>query len=56
MTGSLNVGKNRVINVGDPQSDKDGDNLKILNKHIIKPFDHTNRFAYLMDPTNGLLQ
>ena len=55
MTGSLNVGKNRVINVGYPQSDKDGVNLKILNKHIIKPSD-TNRFAYLMDPTNGLLQ
>ena len=22
----------------------------------MKPSDHTNRFAYLMDPTNGLLQ
>ena len=47
-----------VINVGDPdpQSGKDGVSLKTLNKYITKPPDHTNRFAYLMDPTNGLLQ
>ena len=29
---------------------------KTLNIHIIKPSDHTNRFAYLMNPKNGLLQ
>ena len=32
------------------------DNLENIDKHNIKPSDHTNRFAYLMDPTNGLLQ
>ena len=34
----------------------DGVNLRTLNKYNIKPSHHTNRFAYLMDPTNGLLQ
>ena len=27
-----------------------------INKHNIMPSDHTDRFAYLMDPKNGLLQ
>ena len=52
----LNIGNNKITNLPDPQSDKDGVNLKTLNTHIIKPSDHTNRFAYLMDPQNGLLQ
>ena len=33
-----------------------GVNLRTLNKHNVKPSDHTDRFAYLMDPKNGLLQ
>ena len=31
MNGNLDVRNNRVINVEDPQSDKDGVNLKTLN-------------------------
>ena len=48
--------KNKIINLGDPTDATDAIYLRTLNKHFIKPFDHTNRFAYLMDPTNGLLQ
>ena len=56
MTGSLNMDNQKLINLSDPQSDKDGINLKTLNTHIIKPSDHTNRFAYVMNPKNGLLK
>ena len=49
----FNMTNNKIINLGDAT---DGVNLKTLNTHIIKPFDHTNRFAYLLNPTNGLLQ
>ena len=52
----FNMVKNKIINLGDPTDATDAINLKTLNKYDIKPSDHTNRFAYLMDPTNGLLQ
>ena len=52
----FNVVKNKIINLGDPADATDGVNLRTLNKYNIKPSDHTNRFAYLMAPTNGLLQ
>ena len=52
----FNMVKNKIINLGDPTVATDAINLRTLNKHFIKPSDHTNRFAYLMDPTNGLLQ
>ena len=52
----FNMVKNKIINLGDPTDATDAINLRTLNKHFIKPSDHTNRFAYLMDPTNGLLQ
>ena len=45
-----------ATNMEDPTTDTDGVNLRTLNKHNIKPSDHTNRFAYLMNPTNDLLQ
>ena len=45
-----------ATNMEDPTTDTDGVNLKTLNRYIKKPSDHTNRFAYLIDPTNGLLQ
>ena len=48
--------KNKITNLGDVTDATDRFNLKTLNKYNIKPSDHTNRFAYLMDPTNGLLQ
>ena len=48
--------KNKIVNLGDPTDATDAINLRTLNKHFIKPSDHTNRFAYLMGPTNGLLQ
>ena len=52
----FNMVKNKIINLGEPTDATDAINLKTLNKYDIKPSDHTNRFAYLMDPTNGLLQ
>ena len=52
----FNMSNNEIINLRDPTDATDGVNLKTLNKHNIKPSDHTNRFAYPMDPTNGLLQ
>ena len=53
----LNVTKDQYIKATkQPYSFLYLDNLKILNTHITKSSDHTNRFAYLMDPTNGLLQ
>ena len=52
----FNMVKNKTINLGDATDATDGVNLRTLNKHNIKPSDHTNRFAYLMDRTNGLLQ
>ena len=51
----INMTNNRIYNLADPTAATDGVNLRTLNKYIIKPSDHTNRFAYLMDPTNGLL-
>ena len=45
-----------ATNMEDPTTDTDGVNLQTLNRYIKKPSNHTNRFAYLMDPTNGLLQ
>ena len=56
MTGDLKMGNNKITNLADPTDATDGVNLRTLNKHFIKPSDHTNRFAYLMDPTIGLLQ
>ena len=51
----LNMVKNKIIILGDPTDATDRVNLKTLNKYNIKPSDHTNRFAYPMNPTNGLL-
>ena len=45
-----------ATNMENPTDATDGVNLRTLNKYNIKPSDHTNRFAYLMDSTNGLLQ
>ena len=56
MTGNLKMANNRITNLGDPTVATDGVNLGTLNRHFIKPSDHTKRFAYLMYPTNGLLQ
>ena len=50
------MGNNNITSLADPSDATDGVNLRTLNKYNIKPSDHTNRFAYLMDPTNGLLQ
>ena len=50
------MSNNEIISLRDPTDATDWINLKTLNKHNIKPSDHTNRFAYPMDPTNGLLQ
>ena len=47
---------NKIINLVHPIDTTDGVNLRTLNKHNIKPSDHTDRFAYLMDPKNRLLQ
>ena len=52
----FNTSNNKIINLGDPIDVTDGVNLRTLNKNNIKPPDHTNRFASLMDPKNGLLQ
>ena len=56
MTGNLNMDNNKLMNLADPTNTTDGVNLRTLNANITKPSDHTNRFAYLMDPKNGLLQ
>ena len=57
MTGDLKMGNNKITNLADPTDATDEVNLqRTLNKQFIKPSDHTNRFAYLMAPTNGLLQ
>ena len=50
------MSNNKIIHLGDPIDATDGVNLRTLNKHNIKPSGHTNRFSYLMDPKNGLLQ
>ena len=52
----FNMVKNKTVNLGDPTDATDGVNLRTLNTYNIKPSDHTNRFAYLIDPTNGLLR
>ena len=56
MTGDLSMANNKLTNLADPTNTTDGVNLQTINKYNRKPSDHTNRFAYLMDPTNGLLQ
>ena len=56
MTGDLNMGNKEITNLADPINTTDDVNLKTLNTYITKPSDHTNRFAYLTNPTNGLLQ
>ena len=45
MTGDLKMGNNKITNLADPTDATDGVNLRTLNKHLIKPSDHTNRFA-----------
>ena len=52
----FNMSDNKIINLVDPIDTTDGVNLTTLNKHNIKPSDHTDRFAYLMDPKNRLLE
>ena len=52
----FNTSNNKIINLGHPKDATDGFNLRTLNKHNIKPPDHTNRFAYLMGRKNALLQ
>ena len=52
----INMNSNKITNLADPQSHTDAVNLKTLNTHNRKPSGHTNRFAYLMHPTDGLLQ
>ena len=52
----LDMNSKKITNLADPTDTTDGVNLRSLNKHGIKPSDHTNRFAYVMGPTNGLLQ
>ena len=47
---------NKIIQLSYPDNKTDAVNLQTLNKYITKPIDHINRFAYLMYPTNGLLQ
>ena len=47
---------NKIINLADTTNATDGVNLRTSNTHNIKPSDHTNRFPYLMNPKNGLLQ
>ena len=47
----FNMTNHKIINLAHPTNATDGVYLKTLNKHIIKPSDHTNRFAYLMAPT-----
>ena len=49
----FNMSNNKVINLGDPKDSTDGVNLRTLNKHNIKPSDHTNKFAYLIASKNG---
>ena len=56
MTDNFNMDNKKIINLGDPSDATDGVSLKTLNTHIMKPTDHTNRFVYLMNPTNGILQ
>ena len=50
------MSNNKIINLGDPIDATDGVHLRAFNKDNIKPSDHTDRFAYLMAPKNGLLQ
>ena len=56
MTGNMNLGNNKITNLTNPTDSTDGVNLRTLNNHITKPSDHTNRFAYLMDPTPNVFQ
>ena len=52
----FNMTNNKIINLANSTDATDGFNLRTLNTHILKPSDHTNRFAYLMNPTTGLPQ
>ena len=56
MSGTLAMGTNKITGLAETTANGDGVNLRTLNTYITKPCDHTNRFAYLMNPTNGLLQ
>ena len=47
---------NKFINLAHSINFTDGVNLRTFNSYVHKPSDHTNRFAYLINPTNSLLQ
>lgn len=49
----MNANNHKLTNLANPQRNKDAVNLQTSNKYIAKPSDHTNRFAYLMNPTTG---
>ena len=44
----LNMDNNKIINLADPQSDKDAINKQYLVKSHIKPSNYNNEFKYLM--------
>ena len=44
----LNMGNNKIINLADPQLDKDAINKQYLEKYHIKPSHYNNEFKYLM--------
>ena len=52
----FNMTNHKIINLADPTDATDGVSLRTLNTHIIKPSNHTNGFAYFMNPTTGLPQ
>ena len=56
MGGNINMDNHKIINLADPTGATDGVNPRTLNKYNIKSSDHTNRFSYLTDPTDGLLR
>ena len=56
MSGTLAMGNNKITGLAEATANGDGVNLRTLNTCITKPSDHTNRFAYLINPTNDLLQ
>lgn len=53
ITADMNANNHKLTNLANPQRNKDVVNLQTSNKYIVKPSDHTNRFAYLMNPTTG---
>ena len=56
MSGTLAMGNNKITGLAEATALGDGVNLRTLNTYKTKTCDHTNRFAYLINPTNGLLQ